>query len=45
MTIPTTLLWILGPLTALGAVHAAFYVEELILAALRTLTKGLATWK
>jgi hypothetical protein len=30
MTIPTLYLWPLGCLTALGAIHAAFWLEEAI---------------
>ena len=45
MTIPTPLCWILGPLTILGAIHAGFAIESAILTMLRTLTKGITTWR
>lgn len=45
MTIPTAYLWALAPLTILGAIHAAFYLEELALHILRTITKGVQSWR
>ena len=45
MTIPLWLCWILGCLCAIGAVHAGFAIESAILTVLRTLTKGITTWK
>jgi hypothetical protein len=38
-------LWPLGCLTALGAITAAFWLEEALYALCRTLTKGLAAWR
>ena len=45
MTIPAPYLWPLGCLTALGAITAAFWLEALALTMLRTLTKGITTWR
>ena len=45
MTIPTPYLWPLGCLTALGAITAAFWLEEAVLTLLRSLTKGARTWR
>ena len=38
-------LWPLGCLTAIGAIHAAFAIEDAVLTLLRTLTKGTNTWQ
>ena len=45
MTIPTLYLWPLGCLCAIGAIHAGFAIESAILTVLRTLSKGVATWR
>ena len=45
MMIPETFLWPLGCLALLGAVHAAFAIEDAALALLRMLTKGTDTWR
>ena len=45
MTIPTIYLWPLGCLTAIGAVHAAFAIEEMVLTVVRAIIKGSATWR
>ena len=45
MTIPTLYLWPLGCLCALGALHAGFLLENAILTIVRTLTKGVASWR
>jgi hypothetical protein len=45
VTIPLWLCWILGCLTAIGAIHAAFAIESAILTIIRTLSKGVATWR
>jgi hypothetical protein len=41
MTIPTPYLWPLGCLTALGAIHAAFWIEEAIV----QLSRRVRRWK
>lgn len=45
MTIPTALAWPLGCLCAIGAIHAAFAIEDALLTLFRTLTKGITTWR
>ena len=45
MTIPTMYLWPLGCLTAIGAVHAAFVIEDAVRIVVRLLSKGVATWR
>jgi hypothetical protein len=45
MTIPTMYLWPLGCLTAIGAIHAAFAIEDAVRTFLHVLTKGVATWR
>ena len=45
MTIPMLYLWPLGCLTAIGAIHAAFAIEDAVRTLLGLLTKGLTTWQ
>ena len=45
MRIPDLWAWPLGCLTAIGAIHAGFAIESAILTMLRTLTKGITTWR
>jgi hypothetical protein len=45
MTIPLLYLWPLGCLTALGAITAAFAIEDAVLVIVRALTKGATTWR
>lgn len=45
MTIPILYLWPLGCLTAIGAIHAAFAIEDAALTLFRLLTKGIHAWR